>query len=260
MANAGFQVINDDNILLINDTYMNFALTRKVQVSALPYWFANIKSGYMVEGSKFSCRKITLQSNERLAFLGGINGNGTLDGFISKDYNAAYSGKNAYYVLLRNGVNASSLYVYVFGEYNSVGDGSRYGLQVFDQSGKLVFSSNKKLLKILHYGSSNDRYAPSASKKVAINIGNLYYKLPYTELGDPYTPLYVNGKFAGDESIADDLMPYMSRYYDSTAPAIINGVVQVRSFDNEHSTYGLGNDPWSTWNGFVYTVIDVTNY
>lgn len=115
MANAGFQVINDDNILLINDTYMNFALTRKVQVSTLPYWFANIKSGYMVEGSKFSCRKITLQSNERLAFLGGINGNGTLDGFISKDYNAAYSGKNAYYVLLRNGVNASSLYVYVFG-------------------------------------------------------------------------------------------------------------------------------------------------
>ena len=260
MANAGFEVINNNDVLLINDSYMNLALSRKVQVSTLPYWFADVKDGYMVEGSKFSFRKILLGEKETLAFLGGISGSGSIDGFITKDYYAASIGQNAYYIVLRKGVNASSLYVYVFGEYNNIGDSTHYGLQIFDEYQKLVFSSNKKPLKVLHHSIVNDGYTVNSTKKVAINIANVHIGIPYFEIGDPDTPLYIDGHYAGEEDDRDFLMQYMSRYFESDVPAIIDGKVTRRGFHNDHSNYGIGNDPIWTWNGFIYTVIDVTNY
>ena len=234
MATAGFEVINDNDVLLVNESYMNFSLTRKIQVSSLEYWFADIKSGYMVDGSNYSCRKLILGSNEKIAFLGGVNGSGSLDGYSTKDYSSAYNGQNAYYILLRNGVNASSLYMYVFGEANSVQDSLRYRLQIFDKSNKLV--------------------------KVAVNVDNVYHAVPYTEIGDPYTPLYINGVWGQEAGAKELLMPYMSRYYKTSAPALINGKIQKREYNNEHPNYGIGDAPIDSWNGFVYTVIDVTNF
>lgn len=260
MATAGFKVINDNDILLVNESYMNFSLTRKVQVSTLPYWFADIKSGYMVDGSNYSCRKLILGSNEKIAFLGGVNGNGSLDGYSIKDYSSAYNGQNAYYILLRNGVSSSSLYMYVFGEANSVQDSSRYGLQIFDESNKLVFSSNKKPIRVLHYGTSNDGYTVDSTKIVAINVDNVYHAIPYNEIGNPNVPLFVDGVWAQEGTARELLMPYMSRYYKTSAPALINGIIQKREYNNEHPTYGLGNAPIDSWNGFVYMVIDVTNF
>ena len=260
MANAGFEVINNNDVLLINDSYMNLALSRKVQVSTLPYWFADVKDGYMVEGSKFSFRKVVLGSKETLAFLGGISGSGSIDGFITKDYYAASIGQNAYYIVLRKGVNASSLYVYVFGEYNNFGDSMHYGLQIFDASKKLIFSSNKKPLKILHHSTSNDGYTADSTKTIAINVGNVNIGVPFSEIGDPYTPLYVDGHWAQSLSDRDFLMQYMSRYFESYVPTIINGKIIRSGFHNDHSNYDIGNEPIWTWNGFIYTVIDVTNY
>jgi len=263
MASAGFQIFNNNNVLLINDSYMNFALSRKVKVSTLPYWFADVKDGYMVEGSKFSFRKITLGENENIAFLGGISGKNTLDGFMAIDYYAATLGNSAYYIVLRKGVDASSLYVYVFGEYNKVGGGSeRYGLQIFDASKNLVFSSNKKPLKILHHSTSNDGYIIDGNKNVAINVGNVNIGIPWLEVGDPYTPLYIDGHWALEGCTRDYTMPYMSRYFESSAPVIVDGKVKKIRFDNGHPIYGIDSwgPPLYTWNGFIYTIIDVTGY
>ena len=261
MARAGFEIINDNDILLINDSYMNFALTRKVKVSTLPYWFANINSNYMIEGSKFSCRKINLNSNEKIAFLGGVSGDGSIDGFTIKDQSSAYNGENAYYVLLRRGVDAESLYMYVFGEYVSVGDSLKYGLQVFDSANSLVYSSNKKPLKVLHYATANDGFQNDSTKTIAFNIDNVYYQIPYTKIGSASQSYFINGKSINDPYIIDCvLMPYMSRYYKSFAPSIINGKVVMGSFHNEHNIYGIGDHPIASWNGFVYTIIDVTNF
>lgn len=260
MANAGFEVINDDNILLINQDYMNLAFTRKVQVSTLPYWFADVKSGYMVEGSKFSCRKLVLGDNEDVAYLGGIHGNGSIDGFATVDLWAASNGQKAYYIFLRKGVDATKLYMYVFGKYGNNPDAMRYGLQIFDDSNRLVFSSNIKPLKVLHHATSNDGYTVDSTKVVAINIVNVTMEQPYAEFADIVrNGTFVDGRWWTDPSDRDMLMPYMARYYYSSAPAIINGKIQRRSFDNDWNGW-LGNDVLYTWNGFIYTIIDVTNY
>lgn len=254
MSDAGFEVINDNNVLLINQDYMNLAFTRKVQVSTLPYWFADVKSGYMVDGSKFSCRKIVLNGNEDVAYLGGINGNGSIDGFATIDLWAAYNKERAYYIFLRKGVDASKLYMYVFGKYVNNPDAIRYGLQVFDESSNLVFSSNIKPLKVLHHADRNDGYTVDSAKTVAINIVNVYYEQPYGEIST--TPLFIDGRSFADPTPRDILMPYMARWFYSSVPAIINGKIQRRHFDNGDwyitSLY--------SWDGFIYTIIDVTNY
>lgn len=260
MANAGFEVINDNNILLINQDYMNLAFIRKVKVSTLPYWFADVKSGYMVEGSKFSCRKLVLGDNEDVAYLGGVYGNGSIDGFATIDLWAADNGKKAYYVFLRKGVDATKLYMYVFGKYGNNSDSTRYGLQIFDETGKLVFSSNIKPLKVLHHANSNDGYTVDSSKIVAINIVNVTFEQPYNDFADSVkNGTFVDGRSWANPSVRDILMPYMSRYFYSSAPAIISGRIQRRSFDNLWNGW-LGNDTLSSWNGFIYTIIDVTNY
>lgn len=257
MADAGFEVINDNDVLLINQDYMNLAFTRKVKVSTLPYWFADVKSGYMVEGSKFSCRKLVLNSNEDVAYLGGIYGNGSIDGFATIDFWAAFNGQKAYYIFLRKGVDATQLYMYVFGKYGNNADSTRYGLQIFDDAGKLVFSSNTKPLKVLHHANSNDGYTVDSTKIVAINIVNVTFEIPDGDLGN--TPLYIDGNWWANPVPRDILMPYMARCIASSAPAIINGRIQRRSFNNDDNW-----PSWPTttvqWNGFIYTIIDVTDY
>lgn len=254
MANVGFEVINDNNVLLINQDYMNLAFTRKVQVSTLPYWFSDVAPGYMIEGSNYSCRKITLKGNENVAFLGGINGNGSIDGFAIDDYWAAFNKERGYYIFLRNGVDASKLYMYVFGKYINNPDSIRYGLKVFDESSNLLFSSNIKPLKVLHHANYNDDYTVDSTKTVAINVANVAFELPYSDLGT--TPLYVDGHSFADPVPRDILMPYMARRFYSSAPAIINGRIQRRDFDNGP----CGSTTVIQWNGFIYTIIDVTNY
>ena len=259
MADAGFEVINDDNILVINQDYMNLAFTRKVQVSTLPYWFADINTKYMIEGSKFSCRKLVLGENEDLAYLGGVKGNGSIDGFATIDLYAATNGQKAYYVFLRKGVDATKLYMYVFGKYGNNTDSIRYGLQVFDESENLVYSSNIKPLKVLHHSNTNDGYTVDSTKKVAINIVNVTYSKPFDDIGAANTPLYVDGHWWANPCVRDLMMPYMSRYFYSSVPAIINGKVQRRAFNNDYDGW-LGSYTEDSWNGFIYTIVDVTDY
>lgn len=117
-----FEVNNDNNHLQIDDTYMNLYMTRKIKI--------NDSSG-----------RIQFQNNEMMAAIG--NGTNSINGYCSNS-----NGYCDYYI-----ENPSGVYIYIFS--NTPESSSSSGVQIFNESGNLIFDSNHKQAKVIAVGTTS---------------------------------------------------------------------------------------------------------
>ena len=117
-----FEVNNDNNHLQIDDTYMNLYMTRKIKI--------NDSSG-----------RIHFQNNEMMAAIG--NGTNSINGYCSNSNDYC-----DYYI-----ENPSGVYVYIFS--NTPESSSSSGVQIFNESGNLIFDSNHKQAKVIAVGTTS---------------------------------------------------------------------------------------------------------
>lgn len=117
-----FEVNNDNNHLQVDDTYMNLYMTRKIKL--------NDTSG-----------RIQFQSNEIMAAIG--NGTNSINGYCSNS-----SDHCDYYI-----DNAQNAYIYIFA--STPQSSSTSGMQIFNESGALVFDSNQKQAKVIAVGTNS---------------------------------------------------------------------------------------------------------
>lgn len=132
-----FEVNNDNNHLQIDDTYMNLYMTRKIKL--------NDTSG-----------SIQFQSNEIMAAIG--NGTNSINGYCSNS-----SDHCDYYI-----DNAQNAYIYLFA--STPQSSSTSGMQIFNESGALVFDSNQKQAKVIAVGTNSGTVIGS---NIAIASGGL---------------------------------------------------------------------------------------
>lgn len=156
MSEAGIEVRNDNNKLVVDSLYKNLMLSRKVLISQLP----DAKEGVMV-------KRLTLNPGEIVVAVSYPKGSP----ISIIQYN--YSGYCDFY-----GVDAGVDYVelssvnsnyvaYVFGVDQKAKGNT--GLQIFNDNGDLIFDSNAKYMRVSYYGKTLDEVPyPDASKKYAI--------------------------------------------------------------------------------------------
>lgn len=132
-----FEINNDNNHLQIDDTYMNLYMTRKIKI--------NDSSG-----------RIQFQNNEVMAAIG--NGTNSINGYCSNSNSYC-----DYYV-----ENPSGVYIYIFS--TTPQSSSSSGIQIFNESGNLVFDSNHKQAKVIAVGTTNGTVV---GNNIAIASGGL---------------------------------------------------------------------------------------
>ena len=138
----GIEVRTNDNNLIIDSTYRNLWLSRKIQITA-----AGTTTG-------------TFSDDECLAAVGGVTGD--IDAYCENTPTGWTCIVKTY---------KAGLYVYVFSKNPFVSEHGS-GLQVFDKSGNCVFDSNKKYAKVVAFGTAPNTYSISEStKKLAIALG-----------------------------------------------------------------------------------------
>ena len=153
-----FEVYNDNSHLQVDDTYMNLYMTRKIKL--------NNTSG-----------TIQFQNNEVMAAIG--NGTNSINGYCS---NA--SDHCDYYI-----DNTQNAYIYIFA--TSPVSSSTAGMQIFDETGKLIFDSNHKQAKVIAVGTDSGTVIGS---NIAIASGGLTITSDLTTETRPYVqsqPKYV---------------------------------------------------------------------
>ncbi|MFR1863178.1 MAG: hypothetical protein ACLTJQ_07095 [Dialister invisus] len=237
MASAGITVYNDDNNkLIINQTYKNLMLKRKIKLTDLK----------IVEIDREDVLLLELKENEILAAVGGMTKNNNMLIIQDYDYNAKqiqfrgieYSGdedtddeilevedfKSAY----------PEVYVYVFGIDTNATAPHGIGLQIFNADGDCVFSSDKKYMRVRHFGPTGYVLPDSESKYAICQIGaSVAYSTTKGYFGDWTSEI--------------------------SFPAIIDGKIQVRTLSLNGSLGGPGDgDSWY-YDAFNYIVLDVTN-
>lgn len=157
---AGFEVRTPKGKLIIDDTYMNVALDRKIRVESLPCKREEKYIGDKDRASWYSkSRNFFLDYRADDLFM-GVNAHESLMTFYFINDNGKIS------ILINNGVDKipyggkeenvvpapdiSDLYVYIFKKRPV--HHSNFGLQVFNKDGDLTYDSHLKYMKILKYG------------------------------------------------------------------------------------------------------------
>lgn len=153
---AGIEVYSDST-LIIDGSYKNLSLIRKVKLTDLPK--SRVKSreepwkidSRFVDIDRYSLG--TLKDNEVFVGIGG-----KISDILQKiaiTHPAGSSTKSVSVDILPNG-SPENLYLYVFGE-NLSKESSSNGLQVFNEQGECVFDSGRKYLRVVgeevHYPS-----------------------------------------------------------------------------------------------------------
>lgn len=148
MSEAGLLIKNDNNDLLLNETYNNLYLFRKLKLTDLPY--QTVGSGTNANLSFAT----DIRENEILAPIARADGS-ALDAFSIR------ANMWVIYVPRKNRTidavleDMDNVYVYIFGVNTSTEtSASGYGLQVFDENGVCVYNSNNKPMRVLHYANS----------------------------------------------------------------------------------------------------------
>lgn len=157
MREAGIEVRNDNNKLVVDSSYKNLMLSRKVLISQLPDF----------EAGGMPVKRLNLNSGEIVVAV-GYPKNSSI-GIIQ--YN--YSGYCDFYGVDEEGsytklsLVGSDYIAYVFG-VNQRAKGN-VGLQIFNDKGDLVFDSNSNYMRVSYYGKSLEEAPyPDMSKKYAI--------------------------------------------------------------------------------------------
>ena len=190
---------------------------------------------------------LELKENEILVAVGGMTKNNNMLIIQDYDYNTKqiqfrgieYSGdedtddeilevedfKSAY----------PDVYVYIFGIDTNATAPHGIGLQIFNADGDCVLSSDKKYMRVRHFGPMGYVLPNSESKYAICQIGaSVAYSTTKGYFGD----------WTSEVSFA----------------AIVNGKIQVRELSLNGSLGGPGDgDSWY-YDAFNYMVLDVTNY
>lgn len=117
-----FEVNNDNNHLQIDDTYMNLYMTRKIKLS-------------QTEGV------VQFQNKEVIGAIG--NGTNTINGYCSNHID-----KCEYKI-----DNINNVYIYIFATEPI--SSSTSGMQIFDETGKLIFDTNHRQAKVIGVGTTS---------------------------------------------------------------------------------------------------------
>ena len=147
MSEAGIYVKNDNNELLLNATYNNLYLFRKIKLTDLPYEELS-RTGTLAFATP-------IQENEVIAAIARTGG-GALQAFSVRMVQwiiyAPRTGQSSTSALL---ADLDDVYVYIFGINTSTETQAHgYGLQVFDENGVCVYNSNNKPMRVLHYANN----------------------------------------------------------------------------------------------------------
>lgn len=162
VENQGLKVYNDNNQLCIDSNYSNLELKRIVKFGDLP-----LKS----RDSDFVYRNLTLQSGEVLVarevnsspLKTGTDSSGNPNYNAVNIYNCSYANEIGTYCY-STGLNynqtgyeianpesyANELRLFVFGTPDqSEGNTGDAGLKVYDKSGRVIYDSNKKYMRVI---------------------------------------------------------------------------------------------------------------
>lgn len=139
----GLEIYNENDKLVINETYRNMVLRQKVTVTAtrqLPNISGIFSSQYSAPASNFSSAMLAVRA--------------TLPEHRNKPISLRLTRGNWYIDIYTGGANiAIDVDIFVFGydESEYVSSTTDYGLLLYDSNGKLVFDSGKKYIKIHHF-------------------------------------------------------------------------------------------------------------
>ena len=157
MSEAGISIYNSNNILQIDSSYSCLCLKRKIKLSSLADKNTMLNYGVSLklnndelicgvgrsDSGKFNIYGLPLTINTVNDFWeDGTETTGTV-------YIWAWE--------MDNDDSIDDMYIYTFGY--PTGDTHNTGMEVFDGNGKRVFDSEKRYMKILHYGATADFYS-----------------------------------------------------------------------------------------------------
>lgn len=177
---AGFEVRTPTGNLIIDDTYMNVALDRKIRVESLPceqsteYIGDKDRAFWYVRWKKFSLDYhaddlfMGINVHENLTSFKFINSHGKIFINIHNGMCKVPYGGEEENVL--QAPDISDLYVYIFKKQPV--NHSDFGLQVFNKNGDLTYDSHLKYMKILKYGF--DECDPPHSPKDVICFSPIF--------------------------------------------------------------------------------------
>lgn len=150
----GFQVINDFGSYQIDDYYQNLFLDNKYTIDKRRL----IKN----PNSNFYYHDLVFTSDTPPVVAVGVYDNINTACYGMKQVGNQYTAKIA------TSSNTQDIDIYVFNTLN--GSSSTYGLQVFDENGKLIFDALKKPLRLVSIQNQNSKSTPmlESGRKYAV--------------------------------------------------------------------------------------------
>lgn len=180
----GFQVINDFGSYQIDDYYQNLFLDKKVRI--------NKTSLKKYPQGNFYYYDLSFVSDTPPVVAVGV-----YDGVSTACYGLKQS-KNQYTAKIIASSNNQDVDVYVFNTLN--GSSSTYGLQVFDENGKLIFDALKKPLRLVGIQNQNSKDNPTLTQGRTYAVCHNQYAI-----SRQYFPIDVSTENNG-----------INRFYDSS--------------------------------------------
>lgn len=283
-----FKAVNSDGIVLINDKYKAIELKRTLTVNDLDvYWdskyfgylYVQLQDDEVFAGIEVSTTKPTLQVTGvdstfkrcdfqyieppyNLTDYHTKNGRKNVGGFYINGKRwivEGYSGDTDNGLLYMGQSEIKKNYgnrkIYTFGYSTSNDARSKYGLQLFDKNGDMLFDSNCKYANVVNF-------------KVNDGGVDFIYDLNYTDAN------FLKDGFAlqGGRTYALVELTYDSTYgegsqgaasYQGVRAAVKDGhtgALGVDEFDPGQQDDGQGIDTeWSTGAPLCYMLLDVTN-
>lgn len=138
---AGIKVYNSNNTLLLNESYINLVLSRKIQISSV---------GEL---------DIVFTGEECIGAIGGNNG--TIDAYCENSETKCH--------IIVNSLPSGGLIAYIFSK-DTTPTKNGVGLQIYNENNKLIYDSSRyygKVIKTL----ADSNMDVSSTKKVAIACG-----------------------------------------------------------------------------------------
>lgn len=138
---AGIKVYNSNNTLLLNESYINLVLSRKIQISSV---------GEL---------DIVFTGEECIGAIGGDNG--TIDAYCENSETKCH--------IIVNSLPSGGLIAYIFSK-DTTPTKNGVGLQIFNENNKLIYDSSRYYGKVIKTLADSNRDV-SSTKKVAIACG-----------------------------------------------------------------------------------------
>lgn len=267
-----FEVNNSiNNKLLIDDTYTNLCLSRKIAASSLPVVYVSESYGYVIRGGGYF-REITLNGDESYIAVGGytdrrcpyfiwhcLKQSGS--GYEIKHFLTAASVINGSNERMNVSILAGSdrdnentnlpsdyvpndLYIYTFSKNNNSNQ-ENLGFQVFNENNEIIFDSTNKYLNVFrsNYDVSAYKALPTDRALAVIDAEPYIYYETY------FGGCYIAGHVVFESGWQD----YRGNVYTDchVGFAIRNTLYETGS--GGKVIIGDGNSPH-------YVVIDVTGF